>query len=378
MKRVLITGGAGFIGSTIALKLIDGGCSVRVFDSLSAQIHGSDPGESFLYERIKDKCEFVRGDVRDRAALINALRDTDYVLHLAAETGTGQSMYEIEKYCSVNIGGTATLVDILANKEARIEKLVLASSRAIYGEGKYRCREHGIRYPDCREDGSMLRGEFDPCCPECGKVLELLPTDEKSRIAPTSIYGITKQVQEELVRVACNEISLSWVVLRYQNVYGPGQSLVNPYTGILSVFSTKLKKNLEINIFEDGKESRDFIYIDDVADATIQAMKSETANNSVFNVGSGRGTTVLEIAELLKTAYKSSSEMKVSGNYRIGDIRHNIADITKIKAHIGFEPKVPIETGINRFAAWVMKSDVETDDGYEKSLDEMRSKGLLK
>ena len=318
IKNILITGGAGFIGSNLALKLVKKNYSVTVLDNLSEQIHGENPEESFLYRSIADNVRFIRGDVRNRADWEKSLEGQDAVIHLAAETGTGQSMYEIYKYAQVNISGTALLLDILANGQYSIKKLIVASSRAIYGEGKYQCLLHGIVYPMSRIESDLLNGLYECTCPHCGKEVKLLPTDENSKIEPQSVYGISKYNQEQLCLVAGKSLNIPAVAFRYQNVYGPGQSLSNPYTGILSIFSTQIKNKNPINIFEDGKESRDFVYIDDVVNATILGLENESANYNSYNVGSGKATTVLKIAQKLVSLYNSGVSVNITGNFRIG------------------------------------------------------------
>ena len=253
MKNILITGGAGFIGSNLALRLIDKGYNVTVLDSLSSQIHGDYPETtSPLYQSVKDKVRFIKGSVTSRTDWQQALEGQDIVVHLAAETGTGQSMYEIEKYVNTNIGGTAILLDILANMKHSVKKVVVAESRAIYGEGKYWSEElNQYVYPTERSDDDMKKGDFEVKYQGCNKPLKLVGTTEDSMIHPTSVYGITKQVQGQLVHLVCQSLGIQSVSFRYQNVYGPGQSLSNPYTGILSIFSTIIKNGNEINIFED-------------------------------------------------------------------------------------------------------------------------------
>jgi dTDP-L-rhamnose 4-epimerase len=378
MKNILITGGAGFIGSSISLKLIDKGYRVTVLDNLSKQIHGEDPEQSYLYSHIKNKVNFIYGDVRNRKDWDEALKNQDAVIHLAAETGTGQSMYEIAKYTEVNIGGTALLLDILTNQKTSVKKIILSSSRAIYGEGKYSCGEHGFVYPAERKEKDMLCGQFENLCPFCNKPVMVEATDEDSMIHPASIYGLTKQVQEYMALLTGNSIKIPVVIYRYQNIYGPGQSLKNPYTGILSVFSTKLILGHDINIFEDGNESRDFVYIDDVADATVLGIKNTKADNQVFNIGSGKPVSVLKVACTLKELYNSQSKITVTGNFRIGDIRHNYADISKIKNRLNFFPRYDFEIGIKLFVEWVKKEKIDNNESYQKSLEEMKSKGLFK
>jgi dTDP-L-rhamnose 4-epimerase len=377
MKNILITGGAGFIGSSVALKLLDKGYNVTVLDNLSKQIHGEKPETSFLYCRIKDKVNFIKGDVSIRADWEKALLDQEAVIHLAAETGTGQSMYEIEKYTNINIGGTSLMLDILTNTKYSVKKVVVASSRAIYGEGKYLCEEHGVVYPNERKEQYLLIKDFENKCPICGKNVQLRATDETSCIHPSSIYGITKQVQEQLVMCVCPTIGIAPVAFRYQNVYGPGQSLSNPYTGILSIFSTRIKNGNPINIFEDGKESRDFVFIGDVVNATIFGLEKEEANGHSFNVGTGIPTDVLTVANILIEKYGIKVPVMTSGGYRLGDIRHNYADITLAGKLLGFEPYWSFSAGIGEFAKWVNEQEIH-EDNYEQSVEKMKQKGLYK
>ena len=376
--KVLITGGAGFIGSNIALKLLKYGYRVTVLDTLSEQIHGANPERtSPLYQIIKDKVDFIKGDVNNREDLEKALVDVDYVIHLAAETGTGQSMYEIKKYVNTNIGGTALLLDILTNTEHHVKRVVVAESRAVYGEGKYHCPNCGDVYPYERTDENLAKGDFECKCPKCGGEVDLIATTEDSAIHPSSVYGISKQVQGQLVHLVCKSIGVESVSFRYQNVYGPGQSLTNPYTGILSIFSTRIKNGNGINIFEDGKETRDFVYIEDVVDATILGMEVPEANGHVFNVGTGIATDVLTVAKTLCDKYGINVPITVSGNYRLGDIRHNFADITAARQILGFEPKWSFSDGIEQFTNWVNQQEVN-EDNYETSIEEMKKKGLYK
>lgn len=378
MNKVLVTGGAGFIGSHIALQLIEKGYEVIVMDNLLEQIHGVNPDQtSPLYCSIKDKVHFIKGDVGDRALFEQALEDVDYVIHLAAETGTGQSMYEIKRYIDVNIGGTALLLDILTNSKHNVKRVIVAESRAIYGEGKYHCEKCGDVYPIERKDEDMANGDFECHCPKCGGKVSLMATTEDSAIHPSSVYGIGKQVQGQLVHMICKSIGIESVSFRYQNVYGPGQSLTNPYTGILSIFSTRIKSHKEINIFEDGKESRDFVYIDDVVDATIAGMEVPEANGRVFNIGTGVSTDVLTVAQTLSKHYGIEVPLEVTGNYRLGDIRHNYADISLAKKILGFQPKWTFDAGIKQFTDWVNRQELQTDN-YEASLEEMKQKGLFK
>lgn len=380
MEKILITGGAGFIGSNLALALLEKGHQVTVLDNLSEQIHGKNPEEtSPLYLSIKDKVQFIKGTVACRETLREAIADNTVIVHLAAETGTGQSMYEIQHYTDVNIGATALLLDILTNEKHSVKKVVVASSRAIYGEGKYYNKtKNTFVYPLQRTDEDMQKGDFEVKDPENhSDKLELVATTEDSIIHPTSVYGITKQVQEQLVMTVCPTIGIAGVAFRYQNVYGPGQSLKNPYTGILSIFSTQIKNGNGINIFEDGKETRDFVFISDVVDATVLGIEKETANNQVFNVGTGVATDVITVATELSKNYGIQVPITISGNYRLGDIRHNYADISKAKQLLGFEPKVSFQEGLKQFTDWVNTQEVE-EDKYQQSIEEMKAKGLYK
>ena len=377
-KNILITGGAGFIGSHLSLKLIDKGYNVTVLDNLSNQIHGDDPKfTSPLYQSIINQVNFIKGTVNSLTDLKQAIANQDIIVHLAAETGTGQSMYQIDHYVNVNIGGTALLLDVLANTKHNVTKVVVASSRSIYGEGKYFSPEMGFVYPAHRLDDDMKKGDFEIKYPGCSQPIMAAATDEESKIHPSSVYGITKQSQEQLALTICPTIGLSAVALRYQNVYGPGQSLTNPYTGILSIFSSLLKNNKEINIFEDGKESRDFVFIDDAVEATILAIEQEAANNSVFNVGTGNAVDVITVVNTLMASYQKETKVTISGNYRLGDIRHNFADTSKISSFLGFKPKIEFKEGIKKFAAWVNTQTIN-EDRYRESIDEMKQKGLFK
>lgn len=376
-KRILITGGAGFIGSNLALKLIEKGYKITVLDNLSKQIHGSDPESSSpLFNSIKDKVHFIHGSVTKIGDWKRAIKDQDAVVHYAAETGTGQSMYEVQKYTEVNIQGTAIMLNLLVNTTNKVKKVIVASSRSIYGEGKYQSKELGFVYPEHRNGVDMDKKYFEVKYPGT-TALELVATDEESKIHPSSVYGITKQNQEQMVMTVCPTVGIAPVAFRYQNVYGPGQSLSNPYTGILSIFSTQIKNGNGINIFEDGKESRDFVYIDDVVEATILGLEKEEANGEVFNVGTGVATDVVTVANTLIKNYGIDTEMTITGNYRLGDIRHNYADLSKINSKLGFNPKVNFEEGIKRFTNWVNTQEVKADN-YEKSIAEMKEKGMYK
>ena len=377
MKNILITGGAGFIGSNLALALLKKGHKITVLDNLSPQIHGKNPDQaSHLYNSIKEKVTFIKGTVTSRTDWKKAIANQDVIVHFAAETGTGQSMYCIEKYTEVNIQGTAIMLDILANQEHQVKKVVIASSRSIYGEGKYIHPELGAVYPKHRMEKDMLAEDFEVKYNGFSN-LELVATDEESEIHPSSVYGITKQNQEQMIMTVCPTIGIAPVAFRYQNVYGPGQSLSNPYTGILSIFSTQIRNQNGIQIFEDGKETRDFVFIDDVVNATILGIEKEEANGEVFNVGTGVAIDVLTVANSLIKAYNIEVPVNVTGRFRLGDIRHNYADMSKIAKLLGFAPRVYFEEGIRKFSSWVLEQEIQ-EDKLGESLEEMKKKGLLK
>ena len=376
-RAVLITGGAGFIGSRLALTLVARGHRVRVLDALSPQIHGETPEASPLLASIRDRVEVIRGSVCDPAAVMRSLDGVTTVVHLAAETGTGQSMYAIRHYSDVNIGGTALLLDTIANERLPIARLVVASSRAVYGEGAYVCPSHSRVFPSPRTAPAMQAGDFDVHCPLCGGVTSLIATAEDAALVPHSVYGVTKLAQEQLSLAVGRAIGMSTIALRYQNVYGPGQSLSNPYTGILSIFLTRIRNGKGINVFEDGHESRDFVYIDDVISATVKAIEHPEPITDVFNVGAGVAIPVSEIAALLCKQLGSQVMVEVTGQFRVGDIRHNLADLTKVSHALGYAPTVRFEDGLSRFVRWAQSEAIQPDR-FEQSLDELRAKGLLK
>lgn len=378
MNRVLITGGAGFIGSNLVVSLYNKGYEITVLDCFSEQIHGRNWASSPLFRAVDGKARIVRGSVCDRELMRRLLDGPDFLVHLAAETGTGQSMYMIDHYTRVNIQATAMMLDILSAMKMRtIKRMVVASSRAIYGEGKYLDRNGVAVYPSHRSAEALRQGRFDIYGAECGEPLTVVATDEDSRIHPSSIYGITKQVQEQLVMTICPLIDIEPVALRYQNVYGPGQSLSNPYTGILSIFSNRILQGGSINLFEDGMESRDFVFIDDVVDATVRALEHQAAPGHVFNVGSGVQTSVRAVVDCLLKAFGAETKILMTGDYRMGDIRHNFADLQRISAILGYAPKVSFAEGIQRFAQWVTSQGVKKS-AYNDSLAEMKQRGLFR
>jgi dTDP-L-rhamnose 4-epimerase len=374
--KILITGGAGFIGSNIISHLEKMDVDITVIDNLSPQIHGHNPEiTSSTFIKIKDKVNFINGDILDCYLLDKTVIDKDVIIHLASETGTGQSMYEIKKYSDVNIIGTANLLESIAKSKKTLKKLVLSSSRAVYGEGKYYCEQHGIVYPTSRSKEDLLKGQFECKCPICNQIVTVKPTDESSNLNPGSIYGVTKQVQEQYIRQFCEGYEIPYSILRYQNVYGPGQSLNNPYTGILSIFSSLILENKNINVFEDGKESRDFVFIDDVARITTEVAITHKGDFKTINVGTGKRITVLEIVLSMLNVYNSNAQHKISGDFRLGDIRHNFADASFLNK-IGLQADIKFEDGLKQFSSWVLSTN-RMPNNYLVSLNELAEKGIL-
>lgn len=379
IMNILITGGAGFIGSEIVSQLnVDRkhNITVTVLDCLSEQIHGMNPENSYLYSSIKNNCEFIKADIQDLSKLKRAMKNCDCIIHLAAETGTGQSMYEINHYNQVNIMGTSNIFQAISDEKFPIQKIILASSRSVYGEGKYKCPNHGIIYPTGRNVEDMQHGDFSLYCPICHSKLDKQKTDESSMLYPLSLYAFTKYTQEKLVELMCKSMNINYTIFRFQNVYGVGQSLKNPYTGILSVFSSLMLENKDINIFEDGNESRDFINVKDIANGVIKSLTMEASNNQIINLGSGIGTSVLEIATILKECYNSSSKINITGDFRIGDIAHNIADIEKATTLLGWEPKISLNEGLEIFTNWVIGQERDSTF-YEKSLQDLEKANMF-
>ena len=372
--KILVTGGAGFIGQHLIRHLLEENVVVTVLDNFLPQVHGD---EGRLPADLAANVRLVIGDVADAIAMRNALEGVQRIVHLAAETGTGQSMYEVGRYARTNLEGTAQLFDILAKMPNRtIDRVVVASSRAIYGEGAYQCELHGLVYPLSRSSAEKQTGCFDPLCPACGGVCSAIATPESSPAQPSSFYGLTKLTQEQMVLLFGQVLGIPSVALRYQNVFGPGQSLQNPYTGILAIFSNLARIGQPIRVFEDGMESRDFVYIDDVVAATATSLLAPIEGCHSLNVGSGERTTVLEVAEQINAYFGGRSTVQVTGAFREGDVRHGFADLTRARQSLSYRPKWSFRDGLNRFLAWAEQSRPSTQ-GYEHSLQEMRDRGLL-
>jgi dTDP-L-rhamnose 4-epimerase len=377
-EKVLITGGLGFIGLALARTLVERGMTVRLLDNLSPQIHGTDPGPKLSGVLDERHVEVISGDVCSRADWASALRGVSSVVHLAAETGTGQSMYRIGDYTSTNVLGTALMLDVLANEHHGVKKILLASSRSVYGEGSYDCIVCGLVYPPTRSPDSLGAGQWEPLCPNCHGPIDVVATPETARTSPASIYAATKLAQEDLVRIAANALGIPYLIFRFQNVYGEGQSLNNPYTGILSIFSNRIRHGREVFLFEDGRESRDFVHISDVTEAVALGLTSHDGDGLTLNVGSGVPVSVDAIARSLKRQFAGSATMViVSGQYRLGDIRHNYADISAIRKALGFSPSVTLEDGLARFASWV-KTQPLPEDRLDDANRELIERRLMK
>lgn len=375
--KVLVTGGAGFIGSRVVDVLLQQGNTITVLDTLSPQIHAVQAFPPAL----RDNAACIRADVRNTNALRGAIAGVEAVVHLAAETGTGQSMYDVRRYSDVNTLGTATLLDLLMNEAHTVRRVVLASSRAVYGEGQYRCPRCGIVHPPTRSGEQLARHEWEIVCPICGGAAAPIPTREDALLQPQSIYASTKHSQEQLVTIACQARGIESVVLRYQNAYGPGQSLANPYTGMISIFFSLIAARAPLSLFEDGLPSRDFVFIDDVAAATAAAVEAVGVGSSAINVGTSVRTSVQEVAMLLYSLLGVEPDLTVTGQSRAGDIRHCCADITRLVEQLGYTPRIDFAEGLRRFAAWaVAQEDVvgHAAERFERAQRELTTRKLFR
>lgn len=372
----LITGGAGFIGSHLAREFLRRGSSVTILDNFSPQVHGD---AADLAADLAPHVRLVRGDVRDPDAWRLALPHIQCVVHLAAETGTGQSMYDAHRYQQVNIGGTAHLYDLLAAapNAHTVSRIVLASSRAVYGEGAYTCPVHTLVYPAPQSTSARLAGSFDPACPECFGRCAPAPTPESAPLRPLSFYGLTKQVQEQTALLFAAPLSLATVVCRLQNVYGPGQSLANPYTGVLALFATLARSGSPIELFEDGLATRDFLFVEDAARALADCVTAPLTGSHTVNIGSGRATTLLDAATAINACLGSRSPIKVSGRFRSGDVRHALADLALAERTLAFSPRTSFADGIPRLVEWVAAQPVPPPAAHDQALAELSRHGLL-
>lgn len=376
--RVLVTGGAGFIGSHVVDRLVLRGHEVVVLDNLDPQVHGEGvtvPGTIEAHV-LEGRIEFQRGDVRDTEAVSRALDGVEAVAHLAAAVGVGQSMYAPHYYTSVNVDGQGVLMEAMAREPGRWKRFVVASSMSIYGEGAYRCAVHGELAPEPREDARLARGEWELVCPECGGVLEPVLTREEKPLQYTSVYAISKKTQEELALCFGRAYGIPTLALRFFNVYGSRQALSNPYTGVAAIFMGRLKNGNRPKVFEDGRQSRDFIHVHDVADAVARTLELEDEVSGAFNVCTGRPITILEVAEILASRLGVAIQPEVVGRYRTGDIRHCVGDPTRAREQLGFEARVGFAEGLDELLAW--SAEQEAFDRVEASMAELERKGLVR
>ena len=374
MKKanVLVTGGAGFIGSHLVDELVDQGHRVRVLDMLVSQVHG----ENAEPKHVNPAAEFVRGDVCDRAAVDAALEGIDVVFHEAAEVGVGQSMYEIERYVRANDLGTAVVLEAVLARRPQVRKLVVASSMSIYGEGAYSCASCGPIAPQLRPTEQLRDRRWEVECPTCGAKLSPMPTSEEKPLFPTSVYAVTKQDQEQFCLAVGRSYGIPTVALRYFNVYGTRQALSNPYTGVCAIFSARLLNGNRPLIFEDGEQTRDFVHVSDIVQANLRALDTDRADYHAINVGTGRATSVRKVCELLAKGLDLDLEPEIVAKYREGDIRHCVADISKARALLGYEPRVSLEQGIPELLSWVKAQAAQ--DQVESATAELESRQLVR
>jgi dTDP-L-rhamnose 4-epimerase len=380
--KSLVTGGAGFIGSYIVEQLLCGGYEVRVLDSLEPQVHGALAERGEAPEYLAEDAEFIQGDVRDRDAVAAALEGVDYLFHEAALVGVAQSMYDARRYMEINTVGGATVLEALTQTpavRAKLKKMVVASSMSIYGEGAYRCPEHGTVYPRLRPAAQLERGEWELRCPVCGTVVTPEPTGEEKPLQPLSIYAIGKRDHEEMFLAMGAAYGIPAVALRYWQVYGARQALSNPYTGVGAIFSSRILAGKAPPVYEDGKQLRDFVHAKDIARANVLALESEKADGEAINVGSGTPVSILEVAETLITemgADKRGIRPDVLGTFRAGDTRHCIPDLSRAKALMGYEGQIPFAQGARELIAWVREQEGKVEDRFDRAQQELRAAGL--
>jgi dTDP-L-rhamnose 4-epimerase len=353
MKNILVTGGAGFIGSHLVDALVERGHRVRVLDAVVEQVHGT-AGPQYL----NPEAEFLQGDVCDAELVDRALEGVDVVYHEAAEVGVGQSMYEIARYVRANDLGTAVLLDQIVKRRPQIEKLMVASSMSIYGEGAYACDACGPVQPKLRELSQLLDRDWELNCPRCNAKVKPMPTNEAKPLIPSSIYAISKQDQEQFCLVVGRAYNIPVVALRYFNVYGPRQALSNPYTGVCAIFSARLLKDQAPLVFEDGEQTRDFVHVSDIVQANLLALETDKADYQTLNVGTGSPISITEISNMLARGLNKNIEPEITAKYREGDIRHCVADISRARTLLGYEPKVKLADGIPELLEWVRQQQV--------------------
>ncbi len=366
--RTLVTGGAGFIGSHLVPRLVERGDDVVVLDTLEPQVHGGQQPE------LPDGVELIVGDVGDPDTADKALEGVDAVVHLAAAVGVGQSMYEIDKFVRHNTMGTATFLERMINRAERPSRLVVASSMSIYGEGGYQCARHGEFAPGPRPEEQLARGVWEVLCPVCGNESSTVPTREDKPIIPTSVYAITKRDHEELSLVVGAAYGIPTTALRFFNVYGPGQALSNPYTGVAAIFASRLLNGRAPTMFEDGDQSRDFIHVSDIVSGIMLALERDDAVGQAVNLGTGRATTVNDIGRIMAKGLGVDVEAERLGKFRAGDIRHCIADITRASELLGFAPTVTLEDGMTALIGWLEGQHAE--DRVDDAARELAARGL--
>lgn len=370
--HVLVTGGSGFIGSHLVDRLVESGYEVTVLDNLTEQVHDAEPAY------LNPRAEYVWGDVRDRAILTSLLERCDVVSHQASAVGVGQSMYEIERYADVNTLGTARLLDCIVNEDIDIEKVVVASSMSIYGEGEYYCPEcEAVKHPPVRSEAQLQRDGWELVCPDGDHDLEPKPTPESTPLDSNSIYAITKRDQEEMALTIGRAYGITTVALRYFNVYGSRQALDNPYTGVCAIFSSRIVNDNPPLVFEDGEQTRDFVHVSDVARANELAIETDDANGHAVNVGTGSPRTIAEVGRTLLTLYGKADTfgLAITNRYRAGDIRHCYPDMSEATGRLGFEPRVDFETGMAELVSWGRRQDAH--DNVEQAQAELSERGLL-
>lgn len=368
MSHILITGGAGFIGSHTADALLAAGHHVRVLDLLDPQIHGK---SRHFPSTLDPRVERMRGDVRQARDLAKALKGIDIVYHFAAKTGVGQSMYDVSGYVDTNVGGTAALLQAIAGMKKPVKRLILASSRAVYGEGAARCPRHGKVFPAKRLRATLEQGHFQIRCPHCHREVRPIPTPEDTRTDPKSIYAFTKKNQEELCLQAASAYGLSVVILRYFNVYGSRQALKNPYTGVATVFFNRLREGKPISLYEGGLPTRDFVHISDVVNANVAALNPNVPSGSIFNVGSGRAITVRQLAQSLGKVMGHFPVLENKGEFRVGDIFACTANLARSRQTLGYRPTVSLKEGLAEFTTWAQNQKECEGHGYEQTVKEL-------
>ena len=368
-KRVLITGGAGFVGSHTTDALVKAGHEVRVFDNLTLQVHrGQHP-------HIPEGAEFIHGDLRDLATLSSAVQDADVIYHFAAAVGVGQSMYQISEYTATNNLGTANLFQAILDTHASPEKIVVASSMSIYGEGNYLCRECGEMAPQPRRLDQLKAKKWETLCPTCSESLMPVPTREDKPLQCTSIYALSKKDQEEMTLLFGRTYQIPVVAFRYFNIYGTRQSLSNPYTGVCAIFASRLMNRKSPIIFEDGQQMRDFVSVQDVVQANLLAMESSGADGKALNIGSGEPVTIREIADALSDALGVQVPAEITGKYRAGDVRHCFADITQAAQLLRYQPRMRLKQGVEELITWLQSQQAQ--DSVDQALCQLSIHGLV-